>query len=86
MPVAEFPVCAPSDRRHGAATAACAILGAVARRPESPASELNGVGRQTGSRPDDAGVNPPGPTRAPMMNPIVGFIYGVALLGDSAAR
>jgi hypothetical protein len=60
MPVAEFPVCAPSDRRYGAATVACVcgsgILGAVARSPESPASELNGVGPQTGSRLGDAGL------------------------------
>ena len=56
VPVAEFPVRAPSDRRYGAATAACGILGAVARSPESPASELNGVKRHTGSRPDDAGL------------------------------
>ena len=69
MPVAEFTVYAPSDRRYAAATAACACGSGI-----------------LGSRPDDAGVNPRGPTRAPMMNMILGFIYGVALLGDSAAR
>ena len=31
-------------------------------------------------------MNPPGLTRAPMMKMIIEFIYGVALLGDSAAR